>query len=125
MLTEVKNRRSKYFVDRKGNRQGEFTSWWGNGMPDKQYHNLDDRIHGEYRSWFSNGRKASHMMFNNGNYNGECKCWHFDGHLLEHEFYKTILVYTDEVKEIVMDFNNITPEEKLMIKLTLGLDSLP
>ena len=84
----------------------------------------DDKRHGEYKDYYKNGQMWEHCFYKDDKRHGENKYWDEDGQLQKHRFYKDDNDITKDIVSIVSDINNITEEEKLMIKLTHGIDCL-
>jgi len=101
MLTEIKNEYEQYFADEQGRAQGEYKAWHSSGQQRTHCFFKDDVLHGEYKSWYTTGVLAHHNFVCNNN------------------------EITDEVKALVEDILNLTAEERLLIKLTWGIECLP
>src|SRR5690606_9951200 len=96
-LREVKTKHEHYFVD-------------------EQNH-----IRGEYKCYHKNGQLKEHCYLVNGRAQGEYKLYHENGHLAYHYFYENDKDITDQVEALVKDINNISNEEKFLIKMTFGI----
>ena len=125
MLTEIKTNLIHYFHDEHGNRQGEYKDWHSNGqMYDHDYF-VDDQRQGECKQWYENGQMSEHAIYCAGRARGEYKSWDDNGSVDRHDFRSDDSDFTNEVKALVKDINNITDEERLLIKIQWGIECLP
>lgn len=107
---------------------------------------VDGKRHGEYRSWHKDGVLHKQCTYNNGERDGEFKLWNEYSELLIHCFYKNgvrhgqymrqqwgwndNLFFQDNrditftVTELVTRIGDITPEEKIIIKLRFGINCI-
>ena len=82
-------------------------------------------FHGKYMKYFSDGTIDTQCFYNNGWRTGEYKTYFCSGKLEFHFFYDNQQRHiTNEVEELVEDILNITPEEKMIIKIKFGVDCL-
>jgi len=72
---------------------------------------------GEYKIWYDNNNMRLHTFFKDNKLHGEYKGWFKNGELDQHIFYKDDRDITELIEETVNNINNITDEEKLLIKM--------
>ena len=78
----------------------------------------------EHKSYYRCGQLREHSFYKDEDLHGEARAWHENGELWLHHFFKDGGNITNQVKEVVVDILNITPEEKMIIKLKFGIDCL-
>lgn len=96
--------------------------------PPCNQHGRDEngKIHGEHKLLWRNGNVFRQCMMEHGIINGEHKRWHEDGSFQDHLFLKSHKCdITEEIKALVNDMNNITDEERTLIKLAWNVQCLP
>ena len=110
--------RHYYTVD--GRRQGEFKWWHENGQLHIFNNYVNDLVHGECKEWYDNGQLNVLYHYHYNKLHGEYKLWHNDGELIRHAFWLYGKEVTDQVDKLVTDINDITQEERILIKLAVG-----
>lgn len=103
---------------------GEYKRWSLNGQLQEHSFYKEGVHHGEFKWWYENGQMESHSFYKDGYWDGEFRSWFADGSPRSHTFWNRTMSLTGDVIAIVNDINNITPEEKVFIKLQLGIPFL-
>lgn len=109
------------------------TRYYTNGNKSREFY-VDENARklGEYKAWYKNGQLMTHCFYRHGYSHGEFKQWLHNGELEVHDFDINVTdpktgddVYIkDKIQEMVQDINNITEEERMLIKLTWGIECL-
>lgn len=148
MLKEYHNKREHYFKDENGKKQGEYHAWYSDGTKEKQCSCKDGKVNGEYTTWYINGKQKEHCFCVDGCVEGKWEEWHDNGiqaeagfcvnsekhgefrrwarngNNIEHIFYYRGVSVTFPVMVLVDNIDNITEEERLIIKMKYGFDLL-
>ena len=124
-LTEIKTECEHYFEDAARLSQGECKQWHDNGQLSVHCFYVDSQVHGECKRWHASGQMRMHCFYVDGESQGECKQWHDSGELWHHSFCENRNNITADIKALVVDINNISSEERMLIKLRFGIDCLP
>lgn len=121
MITKVIEVGTEYSVDENDIKQGKSRRWYKSGQLKESSDFIDGKLDGEFLTWHTDGNIHMYTFFEDDNIHGECKAWRLTGELYRHEFCKNGLCITPEVKKIVTDITNLTPEDETLIKLKLGI----
>lgn len=124
MLTEFKSDSEHYYVDESGIKQGVYERFREDGSLFMTAFYVDNRIQGMYKEWWSNGQLREWGIVVEYCWAGEVKCWNANGQLNTHNFLKGGEEFIDEIVPLVKDIENITPEERTIIKIKFDIDIL-
>lgn len=100
--------------------ENRYRVWYTNGQLGHDLECRANKRHGEHKAWFKDGRLMRHLFYNEGAKHGESKTWGKNGKLSYHEFFLQGSCITDNIALMVRDMDNITSEEKLIIKMKYG-----
>lgn len=119
MLTEIISNQHHYFVDEKGQLQGEYKSWHKNGQLCTYCFYVNGELHGAYRVYWDNGQTHIHCFYVNGDRHGEYKSGWYNAAERDHCFY---------VNDKAVSFDEIpypdTPADRLYFTLKYGIPLL-
>jgi len=88
------------------------------------YEDEKHNVQGEYKVWHGNGQLKVYCIYKDNVLHGEYKSWYSDGQPQYHCFYKNSVIITNQIKELVKDINNITEQERMLIKLKFDISTL-
>jgi len=86
ILTEVKNKHHKYYVDQHGFYQGRYERYLNDGSITVE-HYVNGRRHGEYKSFYNNGNLRSMGTYKNNLFSLEYKALTSYGTVIIHQYY--------------------------------------
>jgi antitoxin component YwqK of YwqJK toxin-antitoxin module len=73
---------------RDGKLEGEYRSWYGNGMIETLEFYKRGKLEGEQKYWHSNGQLFRHLFYRDGKPEGNSKTWHKNGQIWGKDFYR-------------------------------------
>lgn len=124
LITEYHENGNKYREYHTGT-SGRHKRWYPGGELELDCCLIDGNLHGEYKSWFQNGQIAEHCFYEHGTRHSEHKLLSEQGVILAHHFATNGWDAYDAIKLVVEDIDNITEEEKTLIKLKWDIKCLP
>lgn len=106
-----------------GVKHGDYKDWDNTGVLRNHLHLYHSRKHGRCKRWWPDGVLQVDGFARYDLWHGEYKTWDRDGELEKHQFFDNGVgeELTVRVKELVVDIENITDEEKLLLGLTYNL----
>ena len=102
-------------------KDGEFKTYFINGVLKSEMNYKNDKLNGEYKEYFTNGQLAESVMYKNGKRNGLAVRWYYNSlyHLngkskvcYKHEYKDGELVQTDKKEEKKEDKKEDNKEDK-------------
>jgi antitoxin component YwqK of YwqJK toxin-antitoxin module len=75
--------RSIYYIDNQNLEQGDYITYYPNGLISIQAYYINGIKHGLYRHYHENGILSEEREFYNGLHNGLCRSWYPNGILME------------------------------------------